>query len=70
MTWAFTKKKKQKKNGICQIRNKNATLLTLLMNIIIFLNNESTNFYKRISLKRLTLKMNDVSTVRRSFSSS
>ena len=41
MTWAFTKKKNTQKNRICQIRNKNATLLTLLMNIIIFLNNFS-----------------------------
>ena len=69
MTWAFTKKKTTKKQDMSN-KKKRGTLVTLLMNIIIFLNNESTNFYKRISLKRLTLKMNDVSTVRRSFSSS
>ena len=44
MTWAFTKKKTKQKR-ICQIRNKNVTLLTLLMNIIIFLNNISILWY-------------------------
>ena len=33
------------------------------------LNFESTSFLKRISLKMLTLKSNDVSTIRQSFSS-